>query len=128
MLLLFPNKALTIKPNDMKKMLKEIMAIIAMVVIAGTADAQNNAGSKTPEWVSEKGYWVVQSNRNNPLEHTVFFYDKENNLVSVQAFKGEKLDPTKKKTKNKLRKALEAALSSLQSMGEADQPLYFAWN
>lgn len=112
----------------MKKTLKLILLSASFFVLAGQVSAQHeNSLDKSSELLSSKGYWVIQTNKNKPLKQTVLFYNTENRLISQQEFKGCKLNPDKKKTKIKLKKALDTALRSTgYSMGEGDQPLYFA--
>ena len=112
----------------MKKIFKLIVVAASFVVIAAQASAQNeNSLDKSPELLSAKGYWVIQTNKNKPTEQTVLFYNTENRLISQQQFKGRKLNPESRKTKIKLKKALDTALRSTgYSMGEGDQPIYFA--
>lgn len=53
--------------------------------------AQDNTGV-SPEWVSEKGWWMVESNIHSPKQHTVYFYNNVGVLVSsVEDMLPEKL-------------------------------------
>lgn len=63
-----------------------------------------------PGWVSEKGYWVVESKQVSPPDHTIYFYDNQHNLVYSEKLTGVHLNPEKKKVKMKLKKILEAAV------------------
>lgn len=112
----------------MKKTLKLILVAAGFVIAGSVAAAQNeNSQRKNADWLSDKGYWVIQTNKNSPQEHTVYFYNTDNKLISKQQFKKANLKPGSRKTKVKLKKALEAALNTPgYSMGEADQPVYFA--
>ena len=68
---------------------------------------------ETPKWVSDKGYWVVKSNKKTPKESTVYFYNNENTLVYQEEIKNQKLK-LKKKTLLKLKAALEEAVNSYE--------------
>jgi len=67
----------------------------------------------TPNWVSDKGYWVVKSNQKTPKESTVYFYNNEHTMVYQEEIKNQKLK-LKKKTLIKLKAALEEAVDSYQ--------------
>jgi len=65
-----------------------------------------------PKWVSEKGYWVLKSNRNTPTEHIVRFYDNEGKLMHSSNIYGARLNPSKRRVKMKLKNLLEAIAGS----------------
>lgn len=79
---------------------------------------QTERRPKVPGWVSEKGYWVIESNIHSPLEHVVRFYDNENTLVYKEALSGVKINPEKRKVKMKLKKILESAILAYQANGD----------
>ena len=66
---------------------------------------------ETPKWVSEKGYWVIQSNKKTPKESIIYFYNNEHRLVYQEEIKDRKLKMNKK-TLMKLKTALEEAVAS----------------
>jgi len=110
----------------MKKTFRLVLLAVGLFVAGTSAIAQNDNSAGNAEGLS-KGYWVIQENKNNPAGQTVFFYNADNKLVSKQQFKGKKLNPESRKTRVKLKKSLKEALNkTYYSMGEADQPLYFA--
>jgi hypothetical protein len=55
----------------------------------------------TPNWVLDKGYWVVKSNKKTPKESAVYFYNNEHTMVYQEEIKNQKLK-LKKKTLMKL--------------------------
>ena len=108
--------------------MKNVILFIGLFIITGSVPALATRSGKPgtdPAWISEKGYWVVQTNANSPQQYTVLFYSKENKLVYRQEMKGRKLNPDKRKTKMKLKRTLEEALAKpWTNMGEADQPYF----
>jgi hypothetical protein len=64
---------------------------------------------KFPKWVSEKGYWVVESNLNSPGKHTIWFYTNDNELMYKEKLEGVKLNAESRRVKLKLKKALETS-------------------
>jgi hypothetical protein len=63
-------------------------------------------------WVSDKGYWVVESNRHEPLHACVYFYTNDNTLVYKEIIDGMRLNPRKTDTKMKLKEALETVMTA----------------
>ena len=65
---------------------------------------------KPPRWVSEKGYWMVESNIHQPRQSCVYFYTNDNVLVHKQNITGTRLKLNKTRTKMRLKKALESIM------------------
>lgn len=89
-----------------------ILTSFSLVSIGSIAQlpSQQERRPRFPGWVSEKGYWVIESNIKSPLDHVVKFYDNENNLVYKESLTGIKMNPEKRKVKMKLKKILESAV------------------
>ena len=66
--------------------------------------------TKTPRWVSQKGFWQIQSNINTPDKNIVYFYNNENVLVYKENVDGVVFDLQKKRVKMRLKRALETAI------------------
>ena len=92
----------------MNKQIKKYMiaGIFSFICLSGLAQ---QSGSN-PSWVPEKGYWVVESNINSPLQHSIRFYNNENVLIGRKELGGVRLNPKKRKTKVMLNEILEASL------------------
>lgn len=93
-------------------MKKYIHAILVFTVISFTAAAQTeplqNPG--TPSWLSDKGYWVVESNVKTPRKSIVHFYNNEHIVVYREKVEGIRINLNKKKTLYRLKAALEQAV------------------
>ena len=84
--------------------------------LSATAMAQQEEEKPpVPKWVSNQGYWVVESNKKTPKEATVFFYNTDHVLVYKEEIKGQKLKLNKKKTLVRLKAVLEEAVVSYAS-------------
>lgn len=105
----------------MKKKIKCLIVFLTFVVISSCSVAQSQTHERVPKWVSDKGYWVLESNIHSPLEHTVLFYNNENILVYKESISGMRLNPKKTSVKMKLKKALEAALMACQKTGTTEE-------
>ena len=81
-------------------MKKEIssLVIIVLICISTSSFGQDNAGADViPNWVSKKGFWVVESNLSTPDACVIFFYNKEGTLIYKEQLEGIKLNLKKKK-------------------------------
>ena len=85
------------------------MAAGIFVLISFTSYSQED-DHHTPAWVSDKGYWVVEDNIHQPLQHLVRFYNNHNILVGMQDISGAKLNLKKRKVKMQLKSMLETSL------------------
>jgi hypothetical protein len=93
----------------MKQITRTMTGLVFLIMIAGAANSQNKQEPTVP-WVSGKGYWTTESNIHDPLNHIIRFYTNDGRLVHTEKLSGVKLDVAKRKTKMKLKKALEQTL------------------
>jgi hypothetical protein len=91
----------------MKQSTKKWIILVALGFFAFNSFAQP---VKIPRWVSDKGYWVVESNLNNPLDHLIRFYNNDDVLIYTEKLSGIRLDVSRRKVKMKLKKALDASV------------------
>jgi hypothetical protein len=90
------------------------LIVLSFVSVGALAQEQQKTSHRFPRWVSEKGYWVVETNLNSPLNHRVSFYNNNNVLLYSKALSGVKLDPNRRKIKMKLKKELESAVVAFE--------------
>jgi hypothetical protein len=95
----------------MKKLIYLALLAASLTAISATTHSQEPK-PVIPKWHSEKGYWVLESNINEPLTHTVRFYTNENILVYKEEISGVRLDPSRRKIKMKLKNVLETAIEA----------------
>ena len=96
----------------MRQKLKSVLSLIilALISIGSLAQLQRKTQPSIPKWVSDKGYWIIESNIHTPLDHIVSFYNNDHVLLYQEALTGVRLNPEKRKAKMKLKKLLEAAV------------------
>lgn len=96
----------------MKQQIK--LLIIAAISCLGVlvVYAQDTHSQKIPRWVSDKGYWVVESNISTPYDQTIHFYTTDDVLVYKETVSGKKLNLNRGSVKMKLKKILESAVIS----------------
>ncbi|MDI3321954.1 hypothetical protein [Pinibacter soli] len=92
--------------------MKKMLLILAIVVTATgfKASAQDESAAKTPKWISDKGYWVLEDNKKGNSFSVINFYNNENQLVYREKLIGTSLNINKKKTLMKLKDALDASI------------------
>lgn len=81
-----------------------IFSLISAGAFAQHTPFQQERRPKFPGWVSDKGYWVVESNINTPLNHIISFYNNDNELLYKETLIGVKM---------KLKKVLKPAVLTL---------------
>jgi hypothetical protein len=96
----------------MKKTIKIAVTGLVLSLISFCSFAQDNASPVSPRWISDKGYWVIESNIHTPLDHIILFYNNDNVLVYKETVTGVRINANKRKVKMKLKKALESALTA----------------
>ena len=72
----------------------------------------------TPEWVSAKGWWVVESNIHTPKVNIVYFYNNDGVLVYKEKIEGLRINPTKKTIRMQLKQVLESAVVTWEKKHE----------
>lgn len=91
---------------------------LGFVSIAARAQEEPVASPvKTPKWVSDKGFWVVETTT-QPRQCTVYFYNNDKELVYKEAVDG-KMKLQKRKTLLYMKSVLETAVAAY----EKKQPL-----
>lgn len=93
-------------------MKKNLFIIAGILFFSVTAFAQEETTNtiRPPKWVSEKGYWVVESNIHHPDHSLIFFYNNDGVLIYKEKADGIRLNINKRKTKMQLKKGLEEAV------------------
>ena len=81
-------------------------------------DDANFGQPQPPKWVSEKGYWVIESNIKTPKSSIVRFYTNDHNLVYTEKVEGVKVNVQKKKTLMNLKSVLEKVVYTWEKNGE----------
>jgi hypothetical protein len=103
----------------MKQPFKLLLAISVFSFFAAAACAQRDSLS-SPPWVSDKGYWTLESNVHTPKNHIIRFYNYDNKLVYTEHLQGVILNLNKRKTKMKLKNALEATMLRLANLKQPE--------
>lgn len=89
------------------------LIVISCLLLLHTAiaqDDQHSTAPAAPRWISEKGYWVVESNANMPKQFTVRFYNNDHVMVYTEKVQGVQLRLQRRKIKMNLKRVLEASI------------------
>lgn len=108
----------------MKKSIKQIFVIASLLILGTAAVAQEettNTTPVTPRWVSEKGYWVAESNVNIPKQYTVRFYNNDHVMVYSEKIEGVVLKLDRTKVKMHLKKVLESSVVAWEVKRKASE-------
>jgi len=103
------------------KNLKAFALLAALVISAHITMAQDDATNgqpRSPKWISEKGYWVIESNIKTPKSSIVRFYTNDQHLIYTETVEGVVLNVKKKKTLMNLKNVLEKVVFAWEKNGE----------
>ena len=64
----------------------------------------------TPKWISEKGFWQIESNTKTPENSIIYFFNNEGVLVYKERIEGLVINLKKKKVLMTLKKVLEQSV------------------
>lgn len=101
----------------MKKQFFTFFATLLFVSLSTTLFAQEPSETgqhPTPGWVSDKGYWVVESNIKTPGNSTLYFYTTDNVLVYKENVAGMKIRLNRTKVLMRLKNVLEQSVTAWQ--------------
>jgi hypothetical protein len=88
------------------------LGMICMVVFS----AFTMAGNGKKMVVSEKGYWVIESNIRSPRESRVHYYNNQHQLVHTETISGRKLKIENRKTLLALKEKTDLAVDLYEKM------------
>ncbi len=89
----------------MKKQL--LVTLITSLLFQASIFAQSKGA---PQGVSEKGWWVIESNIHTPKKNIVYFYNNDGTLVYKEKIDGIRINPARKTTRLQLKQVLESAV------------------
>ena len=89
-------------------MKKQLMVLLIAGLLLQVSIFAQSKGS--PEGVSEKGWWVIESNIHTPKKNIVYFYNNDGVLVYKEKIEGIRINPSHKKTRMQLKQVLESAV------------------
>lgn len=106
----------------MKKILFATCFSLMLSIISVTAFAQTEEGTtaiSTPKWVSDNGYWIVETNIHTPKINTIYFYNNNNVLVYKEQLNGVVIKLKKRSVKMNLKKVLDQSVIAFNEKQKA---------
>lgn len=91
-------------------MKKQLFVTLFLGLILHTALFAQAKPRPAPEWVSDKGWWVVENNIHTPKVNIFYFYNNDGVLVYKEKIEGLRINSTKKITRMQLKQVLESAV------------------
>jgi hypothetical protein len=99
-----------------------LLMVLAVVLFGNAALAQDEASTPSiPRWISDKGYWVAETNVHTPTQYTIRFYNNDHVMVYSEKVEGIKLKLQKRKVKMNLKKVLETSLQAWEAKRKASE-------
>jgi len=99
----------------MKKLISAFFVTAALcgfsTLIFAQDEPQNNTIA-TPKWISDKGYWVIESNVKTPENSVIYFYNNDNELVYKEKLEGIRINWKKRRVLMHLKTVLEQSIAS----------------
>jgi hypothetical protein len=94
--------------------------VLASIVVFALLFSSNrtlaaSADSTLPRWLSDKGYWMIESKIQSPDTSLVHFFTNEGILVYQEKIEGERLNLRKMRIRMQLKKVLEASLTAYKN-------------
>ena len=89
------------------------------IVISSFAQARDESDVNTyptPKWVSENGYWVIETNLKTPDHSIVYFYTNKDVLVYKEELTGVVLNLKKRKIKMCLKQVLDQSVYAYEKL------------
>ena len=96
--------------------MKNVITATALLLFLTTSlsslaqDEAEPVSQHIPRWISDRGYWVVESNVKTPFNSIIHFYNNDNVLVYREKVDGVKINLNKSRTKMRLKKILEQSI------------------
>src|SRR5215208_5253759 len=66
--------------------------------------------TKVPAWISDRGYWQIESNIKTPKTSTIYFFNNNHEIVYQEKIEGMKINVKKRKTLMRLKQVLDQAV------------------
>lgn len=111
----------------MKQTILTAIATFFCFLFSFSANAQEETiEHKTPKWVSDQGYWVVETNKKTPKDAIVYFYSNNHVLVYKEEIKNQKLKMNRSKTLLRFKAALEESIAKYEAGTLGQQNILWA--
>ncbi len=83
--------------------------------VKGLAQEEPRPTPSVPGWVSDKGYWQVESNIHSPWNSTISFFNNDGIMVYKETLTNVPLNLQRKRTLRLLKKILDRSVTAWES-------------
>ena len=108
----------------MKKIISSAFLVLflsAISIAAFSQDQDHVYSPVTPKWVSEKGFWQIESNKNTPENSIIYFFNNDGTLVYKERIEGQVINIKKRKVLMTLKKVLEESVVAYEERHSYDE-------
>jgi hypothetical protein len=108
----------------MKKIITSAFLILlfsGISKIAFSQDQEQMFTPVTPKWISEKGFWQIESNKSTPENSIIYFFNNDGTLVYKEKIEGLVINLKKKKVLMTLKKVLEESVVAYEQRHSYDE-------
>ncbi|MEO6731082.1 MAG: hypothetical protein ABIN01_07680 [Ferruginibacter sp.] len=92
-----------------------LLLLIGCVSMVNAQATERNTSPKSPKWVSDKGFWVIETNIKTPRHSIVHFYTNEKQHVYQEQVDNVVLNVKKRRTLMKLKRVLDKVMYEWQT-------------
>jgi len=85
--------------------MKKLIIFSSLILICMAGQAQ-----RLPKYISKNGFWVIETNLNQPKSNIVYFYNNNNELLYKERVEGMVIRIHKRRVKMNLKKVLDQSL------------------
>lgn len=96
----------------MKKMSKIVLLVAMVLSVSIISFAQDEKPNKTPQWVSDKGYWQLESNVKTPKHSIIYFFTNDGTLIYKENIDGMRIKLKKKRVLICLKNVLDQTITA----------------
>lgn len=94
----------------MKKNLLLLAFALFLASAACLAQDEATQKSKAAKYLSDKGYWIIESNVKTPKSSVIYFYTTQDQVVYKETIEGMKIRINKRKVLQRLKNVLEQSV------------------
>ena len=94
--------------------MKRFLYVLIVLAMAHVPAVAQHEQPMVPSWAPSSGYWVAESNVNQPKQYTIYFYNDDHVLIYKEKIEGVKLNLNLARVKKRLKKVLDKSLVAWQ--------------
>jgi len=108
----------------MKKIISSTFLMLfftGISIVAFSQDQDQVYAPVTPKWISEKGFWQIETNKSTPENSIIYFFNNDGTLVYKERIEGQVINIKKRKVLMTLKKVLEESVVAWEERHSYDE-------